>query len=372
MHKTFDPVFSEGEIVNRPSATVPNLVDRLVKSFRDRNGAPATVEMCWLYTGTTTHQLDVAWFPQTIGVLNAPTMMLDRLLDETNYIYPALGFQPESGELGVQFTVVPPSAPTDGITVGAPGLFVSYQKRLICDRHLTQYLKPFVRSQLSTKYGLSSGEATDTQLIQFILSHEQRCEASYPRDEPHRFDKVIYIPNSMSISSIATEISNHPTRAFVEPAMRANRYQEDGNPLFADGHIHRALTERHINGDPWLTAFARRYGPQASAGMLSLFDADVILRMEHLGANYGLPAFTHAARELYVVDDNAELVGHSVLNVSALWSDEQRIGKFFNLTWDALKAPKDPDRRFAYHDMMMEYTKQKGIAEALSPRDYRP
>jgi len=116
--------------------------------------------------------------------------------------------------------------------------------------------------------------------------------------------------------------------------------------------------------------------------VLSLNDAFTITGMDDLIKDLELrnpdldgnrPGMQHDARELYVINDKGEVVDHSVLNINNIWSVPEKIDRFQAVVAEAKEAlgtEREIETKIKYHDMMHEFTTQKGVNEPLEPRDY--
>lgn len=366
--KAYDPVFKEGDSLIRRIDEVPRLVAALAKSFMNDKMERVNIENYWLYTGSSNDAIDQARFGRTIGFYSSRRDVLDRIVDTTARTYPAIAVNPRTKDVGIRLVFSPNESETG--FMDERSTFISNRGHLIFDRPFAANLNPEFQKQLMQAIGKNLEKITHDDLYNFVLNHPQKLEVVYSNGNgtPHGSDKIITIPASMTIiNTIGTQHSYYPLRSFLEQ-MKENKYAN--GELIGDGHIHEALTSKRIGGDLWLQKLAQRYGPVKAAATLSLFDVDTVLQMENIGPYFDISWVQHAARELFVIDDDGDLKAHSVVNISAIMKDDQRLNRFVDVSKTALSAPSNADYRLKWHDMMQEFTTQKGINEPLTQRDF--
>lgn len=363
----YSPVFTKGAPQSVPIADVPKTVAALAKSFFDNDGNRTNIELHWLYTGTTDKVLDEAWFPRTLGFQHAARDILDGIIDPTAVTLPEIAVLEQSRLAGIRLHSFPPNAAEVEFS-SERSTFIS-KRHLILDRPLSAHLNPDLQEQLMRNTGKSLQEVSESELIDFVLRHPLRKVVDRSLDSVvGSAGALTTLPGSMScIGSIGTRHANYPLRSTFEK-MQCNRYA--GSERIVDGHIHEALTRRRIGGDPWLQKLADRYGPVKAAATLSLFDVDSLMQMENLGPHFGVSWVQYAAREIFVIDDDGTVKAHSVLNVDAM-SDEQ-FSKFIQVSKTSLSAPSNAECRLEFHDMIQEFTVQRGVDRPMVFADYAP
>jgi hypothetical protein len=363
----YRPAIADGQSLTRSVLEVPAIVAALANSFKHADGKPAVLENTWLYTGSSERTLDRVWFGSTIGLSGNFEDLLDRVINIVDQTNVSLGVNPKSGDIGVHIIASPHNIDHEKQNA-TQGIFVPDRKHLLRDRPLASYLHPDVRGPLIARYSGSNQNISNRQLAEFVLTHHQREESVCAIGDSDESAAIAYIPRSMTVNLFATAGSYNPTRAFFEPPIRSNRFES--GELIADGHIHRALTPRRNANDSWLHTLAKRYGHIRIAATLSPFDCQTLMSREHLGKHFGVPSFQDAARELFVIDDDGRIVGHSVFNLVSLYADNRQFERFVQVTRQTLKDSTNAELRLLFHDMMIEFTTQKGIDEQLLESDY--
>lgn len=368
MHSTQrDPVFADDDSMRRPIDAVPGIVSRMAKSFATSRGTGAGIETHWLYTGSGNGALDTAWFGQTIGVDLADDG-LDRIVRGFDHLSTALAVRLPRNELGIQLTFTP--AVGDAAMAQVECTFIPDERKLIRDRPLARLLIQPYRSELAAMYG-ELDRITDEQLATFVLAHRRTERIRYPNAgaDGAPSTQLAYLPASLRANVFSTPGSYHPTRSFLQPALAANRY--DNGDTIVDGHVHRALTAKRNGGDPWLTQLADRYGgPAKAAAVLSLADSEQFLQIEHWGRRFDRSDLQYAARELFVTDDDANVVAHSVFPMHTVLADDTLFARFVDVLKRCSVSPTNADLRLRYHDMMMELTLQLPLDRSLRLSDY--
>jgi hypothetical protein len=383
--KDYQPVFGDGDSLVRPLGEVPALVSALAKSFRNDRGERANIELGWWYTGTNDTHLDQARFARTIGFYSAERDKLDAVVSSSAHTTASLAVDRDSRDVGLLLISVFPRLSESGF-MDQRCTFISKRGHLILDRPIAATLTADLRDQLFRRTEKKIDQITDHDIADFIIHHPDRDEFRYRTYDAlagldrARTTVVVTIPHSLrSIGAIGTQHAHYPLRNFVEE-IRENRYAK--GEMIADGHIHEALTPRRIQGDSWLQQLADRYGAVGAASTLTLFDVEQLLQCEKNIQVFGVPWVQYAAREIYVIDDNGEVRGHSVLNMNRIMHDQAKLDRFLTVANAALDNQPDEgasdaefdryerDYRLPFHEMIQEFTTRKGISEPLAPTDY--
>jgi hypothetical protein len=346
------------------ASEVPEFIGNLVASY-----SPVATEANVVYFGTNADSLDKARAGKSLGIINAGDDLLDRYISQENYTYTSLAFSRTTGKVGAFLQTQYDSTELGVVPVG-PGLFVGKDRHIAADRSFGEILTPALQGQFEKTMRLAIEEATDKQLVEFILQSDP-LKMFVPTGDASTQEEIVYLPKSMNPCVFGTEYSFHPTRSFVEPIYRLNQFQS--GRFIGDAHVHFELTEKIASRNPgFYQRIIREFGGSVEASnMLSLPDINRFRTIRTTAQALGLPTLNYAFREIYVVDAKARVVAHSVFNFSEFAADSIGFKNFMALS-KATADSSDPELRMEFQRVVKNHTKSLPVDQPISVDDYYP
>ena len=351
---------------------MPHTVAQFAKSFYLANASRHPVEFVWEYTSPTRRDIYTqVHFPVLLGVAHDKRGYLNRLINVIDHTSTGLALHVNSGHIGVQINTHSQER-DDGIFFKPSSMFASDTTHLVRDRPLAAYLAQNYQRELVDTFDVPIEEITDDELRDFLCGHQRKIWADHSIGTPENQNQVLYLPNSMLVDAFGTEGAYHPTRAYVEPLYKINVFE--GGCFKANGHVHRALDAKRIELEPkqkeWYKKLVGIYGEVGAANMLTLVDVESAVKLGSIGPQLGLPRSQYAFREIFVVDSDRNIVGHSVLDFIKLYKNKTALRDFVNAYNAAYASPSNEALRLEFHKTVKAATRELDVDQPITEDDY--